>query len=400
MVPQSGLPDAGNHIFSVYKRMGKEHMNRKLHVKQEGKSGYDIWLEPDFDRLPAALAELSAQKRKICIVTDTHVAELYEKEIKQMLSGCCTKVSVFVFPAGEEHKTLDTVRSLYEHLIREQYDRKDLLAALGGGVVGDLTGFAAATYLRGIDFIQIPTTLLSQVDSSIGGKTGVDFDAYKNMVGAFHMPRLVYMNLSVLKSLPKHQFSSGMAEIIKHGLIQDQNYWQWLQENQEAVLEGDVEALLSMVGESCRIKGHVVEEDPTEQGIRAWLNYGHTIGHAVEKLKDFQMSHGECVAVGCVAAAQLSFRRGFLTADMCGKIERTFAEYGLPVRVEGLCPKEILKTTKLDKKMEAGAIKFVLLRRIGEAYVAKDVSDEELLMGIQYICKDKEMENVRQENAR
>lgn len=374
-------------------------MNRRLNVKKDGKPCYDIRLEPDFGGLPAALAELHTEKRKICIVTDSHVAKLYGKEFSQLLSACCAGVSVFVFPAGEEHKTLDTVRRLYEHLIRERYDRKDLLAALGGGVAGDLTGFAAATYLRGIDFIQIPTTLLSQVDSSIGGKTGVDFDAYKNMVGAFHMPRLVYMNLSVLKSLPKRQFSSGMAEIIKHGLIQDEGYFRWLQENREPVLAGDYEALLHMIGESCRIKQQVVEEDPTEQGIRAWLNYGHTVGHAVEKLKDFQMSHGECVAVGSAAAARLSCLRGHLTEEMCGEIEHTFLSYGLPVRVEGLHPEEILKATKLDKKMEAGAIKFVLLRRPGEAYTARDVSDEELLRGIRSVCTGREPEDERQENA-
>lgn len=361
-------------------------MNRKLNVKRDGKDCYSIWLEPDLAALPEALAGLRTGNRKVCVVTDSVVEGLYAGRLLEVLRTCCAEASVFVFPAGEEHKTLDTVRSLYEHLIRNKYDRKDLLAALGGGVVGDLTGFAAATYLRGIDFIQIPTTLLSQVDSSIGGKTGVDFDAYKNMVGAFHMPRLVYMDLSVLKSLPKRQFSSGMAEIIKHGLIQDASYYRWLYEEQERVLTGDYEALLHMIGESCRIKQHVVEEDPTEQGIRAWLNFGHTIGHAVEKLKDFRMSHGECVAVGSVAAAWLSCRRGFLSEEECKEIEQTFESYGLPVRVEGLRPEEILKTTRLDKKMEAGKIKFVLLCGLGEAFTALDVSDEEMLGAIRYIC--------------
>ncbi len=363
-----------------------ENKNRKLEVNRNGKFYYSIWLEPDFVRLPAALEELQVSDRKLCVVTDTSVAELYGEQLQAILKGCCREVSLFVFSAGEEHKTLDTVRSLYEHLILRKYDRKDMLVALGGGVVGDLTGFAAATYLRGIDFIQVPTTLLSQVDSSIGGKTGVDFDAYKNMVGAFHMPRLVYMNLSVLKSLPKRQISSGMAEIIKHGLIQDAEYYQWLSTVREKVFSGDYETFLYMIGESCRIKRHVVEEDPTEQGIRAWLNFGHTIGHAVEKLKDFQMSHGECVAVGCAAAVYLSSRRGNFPAEVCRQMEKLFADYNLPVRVCGLIPEDIVKTTKLDKKMEAGAIKFVLLCSPGEAYVARDVSDEELLLAARYIC--------------
>ena len=206
------------------------------------------------------------------------------------------------------------------------------------------------------------------------------------MVGAFHMPRLVYMNLGVLKSLPKRQFSSGMAEIIKHGLIQDGEYYDWLGRNREKIMGGEYEALLHMVGESCRIKQHVVEEDPTEQGIRAWLNFGHTAGHAIEKLKDFSLSHGECVAIGCAAAAWLSWKRGKITEEACRKAEQLLKAYGLPTRAAGLVPEDILKTTKLDKKMEAGKIKFILLRQIGEAYVAKDVSDEELLQAIRYVC--------------
>ena len=365
-----------------------EKKTRKIDVKRDGRFCYRIWLEPDFENLAEALKELGTEKKKLCIVTDTSVAELYAGQLREVLQPCCKSVSLFVFPAGEEHKTLDTVRKLYEYLILEKYDRKDMLVALGGGVVGDLTGFAAATYLRGIDFIQVPTTLLSQVDSSIGGKTGVDFDAYKNMVGAFHMPGLVYMNLGVLKSLPKRQFSSGMAEIIKHGLIQDREYYGWLGSHYEEIMEGEYEAVLHMIGESCRIKKHVVEEDPTEQGIRAWLNFGHTAGHAIEKLKDFSLSHGECVAVGCAAAVWLSWKRGNITEEECREAERILKAYGLPTRVSGLVPEDILKTTKLDKKMEAGKIRFILLRRIGEAYVAKDIADEELLEAVRYVCKE------------
>ena len=204
-------------------------------MNQGREDRYAIYLEPDFQGLGYALADLETKERKICIVADSTTAELYLEPLKAVLQGCCARVTSFVFSAGEEHKTLDTVRALYEHLILEKFDRKDLLAALGGGVVGDLTGFAAATYLRGIRFIQVPTTLLSQVDSSIGGKTGVDFDSYKNMVGAFHMPSLVYMNLGTLKSLPERQFASGMGEIIKHGLIQDRDYYEWLSSHEKEV---------------------------------------------------------------------------------------------------------------------------------------------------------------------
>ncbi|MCC8162291.1 MAG: 3-dehydroquinate synthase [Lachnospiraceae bacterium] len=360
---------------------------KKLDVSRDGSYSYSIYLEPDFENLSEALAPLGTEGRRVCIVADSTVASLYADELKAALAPHFAKISVFVFPAGEEYKTLDTVRDLYEHLILEKFDRRDMLAALGGGVTGDLTGFAAATYLRGIDFIQIPTTLLSQVDSSIGGKTGVDFDAYKNMVGAFHMPRLVYMNLNTLQSLPPRQFSSGMAEIVKHGLIQNSDYYMWLKENAPRIQARDYGALLTMVEGSCRIKRRVVEEYPTEQGNRGWLNFGHTIGHAVEKLKDFTLTHGECVAIGCVAAAWMSEKRGNLSAAQLCDIEETLSAFALPLGVEGLSPEEVLSATKSDKKMRAGRIRFVLLRRIGEAYLTQDVEDAELLRAIAHVCE-------------
>ena len=357
-----------------------------MDVKKDGQFCYHIYLEPDFTKLPEAVEPLNIKERKLCIVADSTTAELYGAELKEILKETCTYVSMFVFPAGEVNKTLNTVRDLYEHLILEKFDRKDMLVALGGGVVGDLTGFAAATYLRGIGFIQIPTTLLSQVDSSIGGKTGVDFDAYKNMVGAFHMPRLVYMNLNVLKTLPDRQFACGMGEIIKHGLIQDSDYLEKLSTYQREIREKNYAALLWMVAGSCKVKRHVVEEDPTEQGIRAWLNFGHTIGHSVEKLKDFTLCHGECVAIGCAAAAWMSWKRGLISEKEKETAEQLLLDYQLPVRVKGLKPEDIVKTTKLDKKMDAGKVKFVLLKKIGEAFVTRDVEDEELLRASRYVC--------------
>ena len=357
-----------------------------MDVKKDGQFCYHIYLEPDFAKLPEAVEPLNIKERKLCIVADSTTAALYGAELKEILKETCTYVSMFVFPAGEVNKTLNTVRDLYEHLILEKFDRKDMLVALGGGVVGDLTGFAAATYLRGIGFIQIPTTLLSQVDSSIGGKTGVDFDAYKNMVGAFHMPRLVYMNLNVLKTLPDRQFACGMGEIIKHGLIQDSDYLEKLSTYQREIREKNYAALLWMVAGSCKIKRHVVEEDPTEQGIRAWLNFGHTIGHSVEKLKDFTLCHGECVAIGCAAAAWMSWKRGLISEKEKEAAEQLLLDYQLPVRVKGLKPEDVVKTTKLDKKMDAGKVKFVLLKKIGEAFVTRDVEDEELLRASRYVC--------------
>ncbi len=371
--------------------MERQGKTAVLEVKKDGSFCYNIHLSDSFDSLSSE--EVSGKLlagRRVCIVTDSTVEPLYEAEVRRELEKVCGKVTTFVFPAGEAHKTLDVVRQLYEHLILEHFDRKDVLAALGGGVVGDLTGFAAATYLRGIDFIQIPTTLLAQVDSSIGGKTGVDFDCYKNMVGAFHMPRLVYMNLSTLNSLPKRQFASGMAEILKHGLIRNLSYYTWLLEHMEEIWERQYEALLPMVEESCRIKRAVVEKDPTEKGERALLNFGHTVGHAVEKLKDFQLFHGECVSVGAVAAAYISWKREWLTEEEFMEIRDMFVAFDLPVRVSGLASREILEATRRDKKMEAGKIKFILLKTMGEAVTVLDVTDEEMLSAIDYINRDVE----------
>lgn len=360
-------------------------MNR-LDVKKDGKFCYAIRLEKDFQALADEITALGFGGRRLCIVTDSNVAPLYLKEVKAFLNtGEFQTVSEFVIPAGEEHKTLDTVKTLYEHLIVSGFDRKDCLIALGGGVTGDLTGYTAATYLRGIDFIQIPTTLLAQVDSSIGGKTGVDFDSYKNMVGAFHMPRFVYMNLSVLNTLTAEQLSCGMGEILKHGLIKDREYFIWCKEHAEQIKARDYETLLQMIKRSCEIKRDVVEKDPTEQGMRAFLNFGHTIGHAVEKLKNFHLLHGQCVAIGCAAAMKISVHRRILPEEALLDALECFQAFDLPVRTDGITASEIVKVTKSDKKMDAGKIKFVLLKEIGSAYVDRTVSDAELLEAAQFI---------------
>lgn len=362
-----------------------------LEVKRDGSVCYHIQITNTFAGLSAPeIGGKLLEGKRACIVTDNTVAPLYKEQVLGELKKVCREVTLFVFPAGEASKTLDVVRQLYEHLILEHFDRKDVLVALGGGVVGDLTGFTAATYLRGIAFIQVPTTLLAQVDSSIGGKTGVDFDAYKNMVGAFHMPRLVYMNLRTLESLSRRQFASGMGEVLKHGLIKDLPYYTWLLEHMDEIEEREFDALLPMVAKSCKIKRDVVEKDPTEQGERALLNFGHTIGHAVEKLKNFRLLHGECVAIGAVAASYVSWKRGWLEEEEFMEIRDMFIGFGLPVRVSGLASRDILEATRMDKKMEAGKIKFVLLKAMGEAVVVRDVTDEELLAAIDYINRDVE----------
>lgn len=361
-------------------------MSERITVHLNEHPVYDIVLEHSFALLAKEAAPFT-EGRRICVVTDSTVAGYYLEEVSSILKPHCEELISFVFPAGEEHKNLDTVRRLYETLILARFDRKDVLIALGGGVVGDLCGFAAATYLRGISFIQIPTTLLSQVDSSIGGKTGVDFDAYKNMVGAFHMPLLVYSNTATLKTLSEEQFSAGMGEIIKHGLIQDAEYYRFLEKEADAITARDLDVCEQMIVGSDLIKRRVVEEDPTEQGIRAHLNFGHTLGHAIEKLGCFQMLHGHCVGLGSLAAAYISAERGLISMEEADHVKAMLRRFSLPVSVSGMEMEAVITATKNDKKMEAGVIKFVLLEKIGSACVDRTVTEEEMKHGLSYILK-------------
>lgn len=360
-----------------------------LPILYNGTHCYNIELQTSFAGLASSLQELRMQGKRLCIVSDSNVDAIYGAEVEQCLvSAGFEQVYRFVFPAGEEHKTLDVITNLYEYLIQRQFDRSDVLIALGGGVTGDMTGYAAATYLRGIRFVQVPTSLLSMVDSSIGGKTGVDFRGYKNMVGAFYMPALVYVNLSVLQTLDERQRASGMGEIIKHSLIRDRQYYDWLKEHKNQVAALDMDAMMDMVFCSQKIKKQVVENDPKEKGERAHLNFGHTIGHAIEKSLNFSLLHGECVGLGMVAAAFISLLRGNITKDELTSIEKLIASYGLSVRFKDLNNEEIIDNCFHDKKKEGNAIRFVLLDAIGSCYTTTDVTKEEMNAAINYLKEE------------
>lgn len=360
-------------------------MSERLTINYEKKPCYDIVFAESFAELTQELSKLNISEKKVCVVTDSHVKGLYGDEVMSLLAGKCKKNVIYSFPAGEENKTLDTVREAYRFLIEEKFDRKDLLIALGGGVVGDVTGFIAATYLRGVDFVQIPTTLLAQADSSIGGKTGVDFDGFKNMVGAFYMPKLVYMNIATLKTLDDRQFYNGFAEVMKHGLIKDGAFYEWLLDKMYEICDRDTDTLLNMVQKSCMVKKLVVEKDPTEKGDRALLNFGHTIGHAIEKAKNFTLSHGECVALGSVAAAFISWKHEWLSMEEYYEIRDMFVPFNLPISVEGIDPEEILALTKSDKKVEGSKIKFILLKKVGKAVIDLNVTDDDILNAVKEI---------------
>ncbi len=359
-----------------------------LSVKKNPMSAGPIYLDHDFSGLVSCMEPLAPTDKKICVVTDSNVGPMYADQVVSLLKDACKECVVYTIPAGEEHKTLDEIQKLYRFLMQNRFERRDLLAALGGGMIGDMTGFAAATYIRGLSFIQIPTTLLAQVDSSIGGKTAVDLDQYKNLVGAFHMPAMVYSNLSALKTLPSEQFASGMGEIVKHGLIRDAAYYEWMISNMFEIENQDPDVMMHLIRRSCEIKRDVVEKDPTEKGERMLLNFGHTIGHSIEKLKNFTLPHGQCVSLGMIAAAHISWQRQLLSSDEFYEIRDMNVGFGLPASFTGLSPEEILETARYDKKASGGQLRFVLLKKIGKAFTDTTVTDEEILAAIRSIDAD------------
>ena len=346
---------------------------------------YSIILDDSYDGLVSVVRSLQMEGRKLCVVSDSNVAPLYAGTVCGLLEKEGFFCVSYTFPAGEASKNLDTVAGLYEFLIEHSFDRNDVLLALGGGVTGDLTGFAAATYLRGIRFIGMPTSLLSMVDSSIGGKTGVDYKAYKNMVGAFYQPSAVYINVATLNTLPEREFLAGLGEVVKHGFILDAEYHGFLKENTPQISAKNPEVLRSMIYRSLCIKRGVVERDPKEKGERALLNFGHTIGHAVEKLNNFSLLHGECVSVGMIAAAEISVLRGVLTREEADEVKKLLLELGMMTEVSALAKEELLSVCHRDKKADGAKIKFVLLRGIGQSFLDPEVTDEELWAGFQAI---------------
>ena len=362
-------------------------MEHTLVITNKDGSAYDIFINDSFKELPFKLQETGLKPDKIGIIADSNTTPLYGAEVLDAVKTFCPETFLITIPAGENHKNLETISMIYDEMVKNVFTRKSILISLGGGVCGDMTGFAAATYMRGIPFIQIPTTLLSQVDASIGGKTGVDYHGFKNMVGAFHMPSLVYINMNTLKTLPDREIRSGMAEVIKSALIKDKKFYEWLRDSYKDIHIDQVESMSEMVLRTCRIKQQVVMSDPFENGDRMLLNLGHTIGHAIEKAQNFTLTHGECVGLGLVAACQISYKRGLLDLNDFEDIKMTCSNYGLSITLDKMNPDEILKNTKSDKKMQHNKIRFILLDKIGDAFITDDVSDDEILDGINAIKK-------------
>lgn len=306
------------------------------------------------------------------VVTNDVVAPLYLSALKQALSGQYAQVHEVVLPDGEAHKDWQTLNLIFDALLQHGCDRKTVLFALGGGVVGDMTGFAAASYMRGVPFVQVPTTLLSQVDSSVGGKTAINHPLGKNMIGAFYQPQLVLCDLATLDTLPERELSAGLGEIIKYGPIADMQFFDWLEQNMDGLLRRDRDMLVHAVKRSVEIKAWVVGQDEKEAGLRAILNFGHTFGHAIEAGMGYgNWLHGEGVAAGMVMAAELSQRLGLVEASFVSRLRKLIERAGLPVRAAVIDVQDnagrYLELMRVDKKSEAGEIRFVLIDGPGKA---------------------------------
>ncbi|RKZ96756.1 MAG: 3-dehydroquinate synthase [Gammaproteobacteria bacterium] len=349
---------------------------KTLHVSL-GERSYPIYIGDDI-LSQAALLTQHIQGKEVLVVTNTTIAPLYLQSVLELLTEYrCESV---ILPDGEEFKNLEVLNQVFDELLQSHFSRQVTMIALGGGVIGDMTGFAAACYQRGVPFIQIPTTLLAQVDSSVGGKTAVNHPLGKNMIGAFYQPKCVIADTNTLNTLEDRQLSSGLAEVIKYGLINDPEFFDWLEQNMPALRERQTDVLVEVVERSCQDKADVVASDELEHGVRALLNLGHTFGHAIETGMGYgNWLHGEAIAVGMVMAADLSQRLGWIDGVIVARIKALLIAAGLPTTIpEDMSSDQFMSLMAVDKKVQDGRIRLVLLKSIGKAIMSDDYDAEKL----------------------
>ena len=371
------------------RRLGKQAMNEQaptiLNVEL-GERSYPIAIGPDLLG-DGALLNRHIDGGKAAIVTNTTVAPLYLERVAGALRAQGREVVEIVLPDGEEYKNWESLNLVYDALLQNRCDRKTTLVALGGGVIGDLTGFAASSYMRGVPFVQLPTTLLSQVDSSVGGKTGINHPLGKNMIGAFYQPRAVIADTATLDTLPPRELSAGLAEVIKHGAILDADYFAWIEQNIGKLVAREPQAMAYAIARSCEIKAEVVRKDEREGGLRAVLNFGHTFGHAIESGLGYgNWLHGEAVGCGMVMAADLSARLGLVDAATVERVRALVAAAGLPTVAPDLGAERWIELMSVDKKNEGGAIKFILLKPLGSPSIT--TAPPEILRATLDACVD------------
>ncbi|MFQ5901757.1 MAG: 3-dehydroquinate synthase [Thermodesulfobacteriota bacterium] len=346
-----------------------EQFQEKI-VVELGDRSYPIYLNHGGLKMIGELLDRKGSYKRTALITNPTIKGLYGDMVGSGLVQAGFEVNIIEIPDGERYKTLRQVSKIYDFLVDLKMDRYSPIIALGGGVVGDITGFAAATYLRGVPYIQIPTTLLAQVDSSVGGKTGVNHPAGKNLIGAFYQPGLVFIDVCCLKTLKGRDLKAGLAEVVKYGIIRDEGLFSFLEENIDRILNLESKSLIRIVNDSCRIKADIVEKDEHENGLRAILNLGHTFGHAIERLAKFKkFRHGEAVAIGMVMSARFSHRLGLCGPNIPKRIEALLLRIGLPVHPPAVSMDEFLEAIKIDKKVKGGKARVVLIERLGKVLI-------------------------------
>lgn len=378
LVNKLGTPGTTNHHSEKMQTLtvGLAERSYPIHIGRDLLARMDLLLP----HLP---------HKRAAIVSNTTVAPLYLEQLSKSLESNGVKVISVILPDGEKYKNSETLNLIYDALLSNRCERNTPLIALGGGVIGDMTGYAAASYLRGVPFIQIPTTLLSQVDSSVGGKTGINHPLGKNMIGAFYQPQVVLIDIATLNTLPDQELRAGLAEVIKYGLIRDLPFLEWLEANMEKLLARDAEALQYAIARSCQNKAEVVGSDERESGERALLNLGHTFGHAIENGMGYGVwLHGEAVAAGTIMAADLSRRMGWINDQDVLRIRKLFDCAGLPVVAPHMGVEHYMDLMGLDKKVIGGKMRFVLLRPIGQAVISSDATPEQLKQTIEACCAE------------
>lgn len=342
--------------------------------------GYPIYINKDYSHLGGILDSVGL-KGKIVIITDENVDRAQSDDVLNALSAYPAETLKYTIQPGEQSKNLGQVKDIYKVLMDKRLDRDCTLIALGGGVVGDITGFVASTFLRGINFVQVPTTLLAQADSSVGGKVGVDFEGNKNMIGSFYQPKFVYINVNSIRTLPDRELRNGLAETIKHGLILDKDFFEYVDCNMNKIFSYDVEVLQYMAKMNCRIKGYVVEQDEKEQGLRAILNFGHTVGHAIESVSEFRLLHGECVSIGIICAYKIAQQLNIIDSNNLIKVQNTLRKAKLPVSTTGFDVDKVYRQMFYDKKVKDNNLNIILPKQIGKVFQYR-LEDEKLVKSV------------------
>lgn len=349
----------------------------KVNLQKSCDDSYDILLGHGILDQLEGIHKVLADADRIVVVTDSVVNPLYGRQVRESLSRLSVPTDIIEIPAGEPSKCMSVVLDVAGKLMRLNASRKTLLIALGGGVVGDLTGFVASIFKRSIPFVQIATSLVAQVDSSVGGKTGIDLPEGKNLLGTFYQPKAVLIDLAFLETLSENDFKNGMAEIIKYGIISDEEMFQELEQRKDAVIEREPAIMAYLIKRSCEIKAGIVEKDEKETDLRRILNYGHTLGHALEAASGYRLSHGQAVAIGMAAATAISYRLDYLDEPTCHRIVRLIGQYGLPTRIPAnLDADQILAFLATDKKAVGSRLYFVLVEKIGKPFMTADVTRE------------------------